>query len=147
MITNTPMTLYNIISDTTYQRTVLSAVKWEGRKASNGMRTGLLASNVARVFISMIGADNYLKPLAWKALVSKAGFWTLNEGDMIVKGIVTDEIHPLIPAIVGPPAVSAVPAFTVANLKAKYDDVLQITSVDTFDAGSLALRHFEVGAK
>ena len=139
MESNTSMTLYNKISDTTYQRTVLSAVEWENRKAVNGMKSGALATNTARVFISM-GIANYVKPKAWLALVSKTGKWTLAEGDMIVKGTVTDEIHP---AVVSPPSA----AFTVSNLKAKYDDVLAITSVDTFDMGSMALRHWEVGAK
>ena len=87
-----------------------------------------------------MGIANYVKPKAWLALVSKTGKWTLAEGDMIVKGTVTDEIHP---AVVSPPSA----AFTVSNLKAKYDDVLAITSVDTFDMGSMALRHWEVGAK
>jgi hypothetical protein len=31
-------------------------------------------------------------------------------------------------------------------LKAKYDDVVKITSVDTMDVGSRSMRHFQCGA-
>ena len=149
MINNTTMTLYNKISGTeTYQRTVIPGpVQWENRKAANGMRTGALASNTARVFILISLGGDYLKPKAWQALVTKTGKWTLQDGDVIVKGTVTDEIHAAVPGSAGPPIVPEVPAFTVTSLKAKYDDVLVITSVDTFDMGSVALRHWEVGAK
>lgn len=142
MNTNTSMTLYNKIAGTeTYQRTVIVAVEWENRKAVNGMRSGALASNSARVFIPKSVGTNYLKPKAWQALTTKTGKWTLQEGDVIVKGAVMDEIRE---AVVGPPAVAA---FTLTNLKAKYDDVLTITSVDTHDMGSLVLQHWEIGAK
>jgi len=142
MKTNTSMTIYNKIAGTeTYQRTVISAVEWENRKASNGMRSGALASNVARVFIPKSLGANYLKPKEWQALTTKTGKWTLQDGDVIVKGTVTDEIHI---AVVGPPAVAA---FTVTSLKNKYDDVLMITSINSFDMGSIALQHWEVGAK
>jgi hypothetical protein len=35
----------------------------------------------------------------------------------------------------------------MTDLKAKYDDVLTITSVDTFDNGSDYMRHWRAGAK
>ena len=149
MINNTTMTIFNKVSGTeTYQRTVIPGdVQWENRKAANGMRTGALASNTARVFIPMSFGSDYLKPRAWQALVTSTGKWTLQEGDVIVKGTVADEIHAAVPGSAGPPLVPAVPAFTLSNLKAKYDDVLVVTSCDTFDMGSLALRHWEIGAK
>ena len=142
MKTNTSLTLYNKIAGTeTYQRTVIVAVEWENRKAVNGMKSDALASNSARVFIPRSVGANYLKPKAWQALTTKTGKWTLQEGDVIVKGAVTDEIHE---AVVGPPAVAA---FRMSDLKAKHDDVLTITSVDTYDMGSPVLQHWEVGAK
>jgi hypothetical protein len=148
MKTNSSLTLYNKISGTeTYQRTVIPAVEWENRKAYNGLKSGALASNTARVFISFSLCANYLKPKAWQALSSKTGKFTIQEGDVIVKGTVTDEIHAAVAEITGPPLVPAVPAFTVTSLKEKYDDVLVITSVDTMDMGSLAMQHFEIGAK
>jgi hypothetical protein len=135
------MTLYNKVSGTeTYQRTVISEVEWENRKAVNGTKQGKLADNTARVFVWFAKSEyaNYLKPKIWQALTTKTGKWTLSECDVIVKGTVTDEIHPATPSAA---------AFTLTNLKAKYDDVLVITSVDTNDLGSFVMRHFEVGAK
>lgn len=147
MITNTQITIYNKIAGTeTYQRTVIPGqVQWDGRKGANGLRTGALAANTARVIIPMSLAKDYLRPKAWQALTPKTGKWTIQEKDIIVIGAVTDEIHALIPAVVGPPAVAEVPAFTVSSLKNKYDYVLEVTSVDPYYGG--ALSHFEVGAK
>ncbi len=150
MNTNTSMTIYNKIAGTeTYQRTVISAVEWENRKAINGLKNGALASNSARILVPMTLSEvsNYVKPKAWQALTSKTGKWTLQEKDVVVKGEVTDEIHVAVAYSAGPPVVEASPAFTVTSLKSKYDDVLEITSVDTFDMGSLALQHWELGAK
>ncbi len=131
MITNKTMTIYNKIAGTeTYQRTVIPGqVQWEGRKGVNGLRTGALAANTARVIIPMSLAKDYMRPKAWQSLTPKTGKWTLKEGDIIVMGT----------------AVAEVPAFTVSSLKNKYDYVLEITSVDPYYGG--ALSHFEVGAK
>jgi len=147
MITNTPMTIYNKIAGTeTYQRTVIPGnVQWDGRKGANGLRTGTLASNSARVIIPMSLAKNYMRPKAWQALTTKTGKWTIQEKDIIVMGTVTDEIRAAVPYSAGPPVVEAVAAFTVSSLKNKYDYVLEVTSVDPYYGG--ALSHFEVGAK
>jgi hypothetical protein len=148
MKTNTSMTIYNKIAGTeTYQRTVIIAAAWENRKAVNGLKTGVLASNTARVFIPKSVCGDYIAPKAWQALVSKSGKWTLQEGDVIVKGAVTDEIRAAIPYSAGPPVVEAVAAVTMTNIKAKYDDVLTVTSIDTHDNGHVSMHHFEVGAK
>jgi len=145
---NCTCTLYNKISGTeTYQRVVIPEVEWENRKGVNGMKSGALASNSARVFVKKSLGANYVKPKAWQTLTTKTGKWTLQEGDVIVKGTVTDEIHVAIPYSAGPPIVQAVADFTVTSLKNKYDDVLTITSVDTFDMGSLSMQHWELGAK
>src|SRR5690349_1104037 len=123
MIPNTDLTIYNKYTDPTtrdekFQRCEVKNVVWENRKASNGRTSGLLASNTATVFFPFAVGANYVKPKAWLALVTKTGKWTLKEGDVLVKGIVADEIT-------GP--------FTIASLQAKYDDVVTITSVDTMD--------------
>jgi len=131
-----------------YQRTVVADVAFEARKAANVLATGgNIAANSARVFIPFARGANYLKPKAWQVLTTKTGKWTLQEGDYIVKGAVTDEIHALIPAHGTDPIIPAVPAFTITNLKTLYDDVLQVMSVDTMDMGSLHLQHWNVGLK
>jgi hypothetical protein len=144
MRTNTDLTIYNkiiVAGSETYQRTAISAVAWENRKAANVIASGgQISVDSARVFIPYARGANYLKPKAFQALTSKAGKWTLQVGDVIVRGIVTDEIHD---AVVSPPSA----AFTLTNLKAKYDDVLVISSVDTMISGSQSLWHWQVGAK
>ena len=135
MIPNTDITIYNkytVTGGETYQRTVVPDVVWQATKAVSGAQSGLLSSNVAAILIPFARDANYLAPKAWAALVSKTGKWTLKEGDYIVKGSVSDEITG---------------AFTMTSLKAKYDDVVMITSVDVMDQGSPNMQHFDVGCK
>ena len=142
MLTNTGITLYNKYISSgkeLYQRTQISAVKWENRKAANVIKSGLLEADSVTIFISLAVGAKYLKPVAWQA--AKSGKWTLQIGDYVVKGLVSDEI---VEAVSGPPAVAA---FTMSMLKSKYDDVVQITSVDTMDIGSASMRHWQVGAQ
>src|SRR5574341_2471167 len=89
-----------------YQRAEVRNVKWENRKAANVIRSGLLAADSVAVYIPSLSRVGYLAPKTWQALSNKAGYWTLQEGDVMVKGIVTDEITSV---------------FTVTKLKAKYD--------------------------
>lgn len=136
MITNTSLTLYNTYYDTVakinkWQRKAIPAVMWENRKATNVLATGgQAAADQARIFIPR--QAGYVGPASWKALAVKTGSWTLQEGDLIVKGTVTDALSS---------------AFTPSQLKAKYNDVLMITSVDDNDMGSASMQHWQIGAK
>jgi hypothetical protein len=137
MRTNTSLTIYNAYTDATtralkYQRSVISACLWENRKAANRAASGDIANDQAAIYIPFSVGANHLAPIAW--LAAKTGKWTLAVGDYVVKGAVTDEI-------------TTSPSFTISNLKAKYDNVLSITSVDEMDMGRPNLRHWEVGAK
>jgi hypothetical protein len=138
MKTNADMTIYNKYIDPStrtekYQRTQIKCVMWENRKAANTLRSGgQIATDQARVFIPKANGANYVKPKAWQALVTKTGKWTLQEGDVIVKGLITTDITG---------------STTITSLKSANDDVLVITSVDTMDMGSLAMQHWQVGAK
>jgi hypothetical protein len=135
MLVNASMTIYNkyfLAGVEKYQRTQIVDVKWENTKAVMGTSSGKLASNVATIYVPLQRGANHLDPKAWQALVTKTGKWTLCEGDVIVKGLVSDEIGT---------------GFTTSQLFAKYDNVLTISSVDTMDAGSLSLQHWQIGAK
>lgn len=135
MIPNGHITIYNryfVSRVETYQRTVIKNVVWEATKAVSGRSTGVLASNVATVFIPMQRGADYLKPKAWQALVTKTGNWTLQEGDVIVRGEVTDTITT---------------EYKLSDLRAEYDDVVVISSVDAMDQGSPNVQHWEVGCK
>jgi len=133
--TNSSLTLYNRVlvdrADVFY-RTVIPAVLWENRKAANVLASGgNLAADQATIFIPYSTAG-YVAPVAWRALVSKTGTWTLQPDDIVVKGTVTDTLSAL---------------FTVSDLEAAYDDVLTLTSIDTMDLGRAALSHWQIGAK
>jgi len=136
MLTNANLTVYNRYIDPAtrseaYQRAHIKGVFWENRSAANKLAAGgQIAADKARVFIPLQRGLNYVKPKAWQALSKKAGKRTLQEGDIIVNGLVSD-------GITG--------AFSVSDLQAKYDDVLVITSIDRQDA--LDLGHWEVSAK
>jgi len=67
----------------------------------------------------------------------------LQAGDVIVRGAVTDEITD---EVIDELTEEVTPAFTVSDLKRKYDDVLSITTVDWMDAGSEKVNHWEIGA-
>jgi len=137
MKTNCQATLYNkyIVTATraeAYQRTALGAVYWENRRAVNKIASGGdIKSDKVLVMIPFALGANYLEPVAWQKLLSKVGKWTLQAGDILVRGAVNDTIGS---------------TFTISDLKKKYDDVLSITSVDAMDAGSERVWHWEVSA-
>lgn len=138
MQTNTKVTLYNRYYDPNtgteiYQRTLINAVMWEDRKATNILASGgNLAADQAIIFIPTLLDHNYLTPIVWLALVDKSGNWTLQEDDIIVKGTLADTIS----------ASNTPSAVAKAN-----DNVLRISTIDTFDMGSRNMRHWKVGAK
>lgn len=137
MIPNSNLTLYNkyIDPDTrdeVYQRTEIKDVVWTSAKAVYSANLGLVRADVATVLIPFAMGTDYVAPIAWQALTTKTGKWTLQSGDVIVRGIVSDELE------VG---------FSLTDLKATYENVLVITNVDTFDQGSFNMRFWKVGAK
>lgn len=129
---NTDCTLYNkyINGGEFYQRTVIRSVSWLDVKAINKTASGgNLAANKAEVIIPF-SRDGYLKPVQWLALVDKSANWTLQEGDLLVKGEAVESIAP---------------GFTVTDLRKLYE-VFEVTIIDTMDK-SLAFKHWKVGAK
>ena len=131
MRTNADLTIYNrylVANVETWQRTQVSDVAWEQTHA----RTQFDSADLATVFVPLARGANYLKPRVWQALSSKTGKWTLQVGDVIVKGLVSFDLSASLP---------------LGKLKAAYDDVLVITAVDTYDYGSANMQHWRVGAK
>jgi len=139
MKTNTPATLYNRYYDPdtkleVFQRKLLPAVMWEDRKYSRVVQTGgRLADYTAMIYIPFsYNKATFAKPKAWLALEDKSNYWTIQEGDLLVKGDVADVLNA---------------GFTPSDLKRKYDDVLSAIDIYTYDMGSYALQHWKVGAK
>lgn len=135
MITNTAMTVYNKYVENReekFQRTVLSAVQWDSSAATVKRKSADMQNNKAVIALPHYIGVAYLKKNAWLAAADKTAFWTLKEGDIVVRGNVADEITT---------------GFTLSDLRAKYDDVLEIVSVAFMDQGSPNTHHWEILCK
>jgi hypothetical protein len=110
----------------------LSGVFWNAIKGAVVRRTGVNSADSLQLIIPIgVQASRaaYKPPKEWAALTDKTGAWTLQPGDVVVKGALDDvEI-----------------VRSTKELQA-YDDVLTITSVDTKDVGG-AMAHWEVSGK
>jgi hypothetical protein len=137
MRTNSDLTIYNVYTDALtrskkYQRSEIRGAVWTSGKSVYVAGVGLVKANTATILIPFAAGAAYLSPVAWDALTVKTGKWTLRDGDVVVRGMVADELTD---------------AFTLSMLKAKYDDVLVVSAVEPFDQGSANMRHWRVGAK
>lgn len=136
MRTNSPCTIYNkyiVNRVATFQRVQIAAVAWENRKAKNSLAVGGgITANQARIFIPFARGLNYVEPIAWQALVNKAGFWTLQKGDVIAKGLIATDIEN---------------ATQLTQIKETVDNVFVIDSIDTMDGGSISMHHWQIEAK
>jgi len=135
MRTNTDITIYNRYFDKAtrldkYQRTILYGVFWDERKAVNRLQSGLEDADKVTIIIPFtVAADKkYAPPKEFEKLEDKTGYFTLQEGDRVVKGAIDFEI-----------------TGKVSDLDKEYE-AFTIISVDTKDFGSLHMRHWEVGA-
>lgn len=115
------ITLYNAKYDANldldvYVRTVITGVSWFRKMTANVVNSGLRTADtvVCRVPVDAdFGSKSYVSPKAYEGLTpaETEAFWTLKQGDIIVRGVATEE--------------SPIPA----SLHAKYDEVLTILSV------------------
>ncbi len=138
MRTNTDCTVYNRYVSSgqeTYQRTEITGVAWQGGKGRTGAGASNQEANQVAVYIPSAGRSGFLSPKNW-VLSSKTGRWTLQIGDVIVKGLITDSLM-----------TGETGAITLSALKAKYDDVFVISDVQTMDYGSESMQHWQVTAK
>ena len=136
MYTNSNITIYNKYFDKAtrtdkYQRTVLYGVFWDDRKAMNRVQSGL--QDADEVFIAIpftVNIDKqYFNPKEFEKLEDKTGYFTLQEGDRVVKGEIDFEV-----------------TSKLSDLDKQYE-AFTITSVDTKDFGSSHMKHWEVGGK
>jgi len=131
VIPNSDITIYNkyiLNRAEKYQRFELYGVVWQATDAISRAKEQV-AANSALIMIPFALGIEYQKPKAWQA--NRTG-WTLQEGDIVVRGIATEEIDT---------------EYTISNLRSDYDDVVMITSVAAMDEGSLNVRHWEVNCK
>lgn len=98
---NDTVTVYNARLDreqdtTVYIPTVLSGVSWYGGTKATVDSSGLKAANQYTVRIPVdadSGGKSYTEPGVYKAAKSVDGLFTLNEGDFIVKGALTEMLY------------------------------------------------------
>lgn len=135
MYTNTGCTIYNRYTDKdtrleTYKRTYLQNVFWNSIAGISKIKNGIENSDQAKIIIpfSVTSDSAYLKPKEFKTLTIKEGYFTFSANDKIAKGEIPENV-------------------SMKELENLYDDVLNITSVDTLDYGSSEMRHWEVLAK
>jgi hypothetical protein len=117
MRTNANLTIY-------HKSIVARAESWSREAVQDVMWENRKAANVIQSGLLEADSVTVYIPFARGDISVKAG-------DVLVKGIVTDTIGP---------------SFTITNLKAKYDDVVTVRSVDTMDYGSAAMQHWQIGA-
>lgn len=134
VIPNSDITIYNkyiLNRAEKYQRFEITAVVWQATSAISRAKEQVSA-NSALIMIPFAYGANYLKPKAWQTLADKSGYWTLQEGDVIARGVVTEEIDT---------------EYKISDLRADYDEVVTIHAIAAMDEGSANVRHWEVNCK
>lgn len=127
------VTVYNKYKDgktEKWQRTVLRGVYWNAIKGAVTRKTGVSSADSLMLMIPRNArSDRAYKPSSeWAVLSDKAGFWTLQNGDTVVKGELVYEVES-----------------STKELEA-FDNVRLITSIDYHDVGG-NMAHWEVGGK
>ena len=131
MIPNAHLTIYNKYIDNRaekWQRSEILDCVWQGVKAISRFKEQVPANTIL-ILIPYASGNGYLEPKAWQD--SKTNYWTLQEGDVIVRGLVTDEITDL---------------YTITSLRAEHQYVAQIASVADRTQGRFTA-HWEVNCK
>ncbi|MGL4972628.1 MAG: hypothetical protein ACRC6H_05750 [Culicoidibacterales bacterium] len=127
-------TLFNRIFDQesrkyTYKRTYLKNVSWQaGHKVRVNKGQNTTSNETIAIYVPFIQAEVYCPPNKFAKLTDKTGFFTVNVGDKLVKGLIEIEL-------------------TEQNTKelAQFDDVLTISTIKVRDFGSVRLQHIELG--
>lgn len=126
------MTIYNNIDKENgkWIFTQLDGVMWDNAKARNVNVSGIADADALNLIIpfdvKVIGEKEYKEPKEWKQ--SPENSWTIQTGDIIVKGFVDDVI------------------MAQRDLEKKYDEVYVVNTIDAKIFGSKNMWHWEVGA-
>lgn len=139
MVTNADITLYNKVYDRDtgtnhYYRTVLKGVNWQDTTAVQPTDKGIVSADVAEIYIpfAVETEKQFRKPKNFVQEPEKTGFFTVEAGDLVVQGIVGDELTS---------------AKDEERMKNTYDDVRTIAVVETNDNGSPEMQHWKVTAE
>ena len=133
MIPNAHITIYNQYIDPEtrfpkWQRAEVFNCVWQGVSAISKFKEQVPADTILILIPSASGLA-YQEPIAWQA--DKDSGWTLQEGDVIVRGLTEDEITD---------------DFTITDLRKSHQYVAQIASIAHRGQGRFTA-HWEVQAK
>lgn len=149
MYTPHTVTIYNVgenpdTLEQEYNMTFLRGVFLDRRQAANIEKSGLRDADAATLFVpfSVEAVDavtgtpkEYIGPKAYRQLEDTSGYWTLEPGGLgssadsfFVKGEVVNYLG-------------------YGKMRELYDDVYDITTIDTRDFGSPDMQHWQVGAR
>lgn len=141
MLTNTDITLYNKFFDKAdkcikYKRSYLKGVNYRVRDSVSVSGKGVSAKNEVVIYIPFsiyAGEKKYLKPKKYEVLdeLEKENYFTLNNGDIVVNGIIDFEL-------------TGEKTNNFKTLNEIYDDVSVISTVITYDCGSDYMKHWKV---
>lgn len=139
MLVNTDMTLFNRYfdkdsEDYRYSVTHLRGVNWQDSQGISISKEGVTSVDNTRIFIPLnvdSSGKEYLKPKAFRRMKNKAQNYTLDNEDVVVKGIINFDINN---ADTG----------GLSALQRDYDDVMLITRVADNRHGSEGVQHFEL---
>ena len=142
MMTNADITVYNRQFDKAqdkyiYLHTYLKGVNWQDSKGIRIAESGVVSDDRTRIFIPLdVDAEGkqYKKPKTYRRMDDKSLFYTLDNEDIVVKGIIDFDL-------------TGNPGENVSSLQAKYDDVMVITEVIDNRYGSRIIQHFELEVK
>lgn len=125
------MTIYNKYLDQVtltdkWQKHVVHEVLWDGMSAGKALN-GIMQTNTCKVYIPYNANyfTEYLSPIDF--LADPTDHWTINIGDIIVKGTVNDDINKM------------------SDLKTLYTDVYTVNFWKDNRYGSPPMWHFELG--
>ena len=149
MYTPHTVTIYNVgenpdTLETEYNMTILRGVFLDRREAASIEKSGLRDADAATLYIpfSVEAVDavtgspkQYIGPKAYRQLDDVSGYWTLEGGGLdsgadsfFIKGEVVNYTG-------------------YGKMRQMYDDVYDITTIDTRDFGSPDMQHWQVGAR
>ena len=126
------MTIYNNVDKENgkWVFTQLDGVMWDNSKARNVNTSGIANADALNLIIpfdvTVIEGKEYKEPKEWKSKPENS--WTIQTGDIIVKGFVDDVI------------------LKQSDLEKKYDEVYVLNTIDAKIFGSKNMWHWEVGA-
>lgn len=132
MITNADMTIYSQKIDpktkfAIYIPTQIQNVYWYTDQRMEVDQNGVHSACVYKVRIpeESVSHLNYTDFLTWNSLDDANGYWTIQKGDIVVKGLVDDEIS------------------AASDLFKKYSQVFRINTYSDNRIGGLP--HFRIG--